>query len=87
MITFFNIIVKLIPFIFELVRSAEILCDKEKAGAEKKAAVKAGVSAMFEGAKAASTGGQKETLDKASPLADALIDKGIDLAAALIDKK
>jgi len=84
---FFNILIKLIPFIFTLVKAAEAAINKEKAGAEKKAAVKDGLTAMFDGAKTVSTGGQKETFEMAEPLFDAVIDKGIDLAAAMLFKK
>jgi len=83
---FFVIFTKLIPFIFQLVRAAETLTDKAKAGPEKKAAVKEAVTAVFEGAKEASTGGQKETLEAVEPLFDAVVDKGTDLAAALLFK-
>ena len=83
----FNILIKLVPFIFSLVKAAEVAFAKEKAGAEKKAAVKEGLTAMFDGAKEASTGGQKETFEQVEPLFDAVIDRGIDLAATMLFKK
>ena len=84
---YFAILIKLIPFIFSLVKAAEVVFDKEKAGPEKKAAVKEGLTAMFDGAKEASTGGQKETFEAVKPLFDTVIDKGIDLAATMLFKK
>ena len=83
---FFAILIKLIPFLFSMVRAAEIVIDKEKSGVEKKAAVKEGVTAMFDGAKDVSTGGQKETFEVVDPLFDAIIDKGVDLAATMLFK-
>ena len=65
---YFAILIKLIPFIFSLVKAAEVVFDKEKAGSEKKTAVKDGLTAMFDGAKEASTGGQKETFEAVKPL-------------------
>ena len=84
---YFAIFIKLIPFIFSLVKAAEVAFNKEKAGPEKKAAVKEGLTAMFDGAKEASGGGQKATFEDAEPLFDAVIDKGIDLAATMLFKK
>ena len=84
---YFAILIKLIPFIFSLVKAAEVVFDKEKAGSEKKTAVKDGLTAMFDGAKEASTGGQKETFETVKPLFDTVIDKGIDLAAMMLFKK
>lgn len=82
-----SILLKLIPFIFSLVKAVETTIDKEKAGPEKKAAVKEGLTAMFDGAKEVSTGGQKETLESIEPLLNTVIDKGIDLAATMLFKK
>lgn len=83
---FITVFIKLVPFIFQLVKAAETLTDKAQAGAEKKEAVKAGAKAMLDGWKEVSTGGQKETAEKVEPLAEALIDKGVDLAAAMLFK-
>ena len=74
---YFKILVKLLPFLFSLVKTVEIATDKEKAGPEKKEAVKDGIMSMFEGAKEVSTGGQKETLEAIGPLFDTVIDKGL----------
>ena len=83
---FFILLAKLIPFIFALVKAAEVIIDKKGAGEEKKAAVKIGVTAIFDGIKEVSAGGQKETFEKVEPLFDAVLDKGIDLAASMIPK-
>ena len=83
----FSIFVKLVPFLFSLVKAAEVAFSKEKAGLEKKAAVKEGLTAMFDGAKEVSTGGQADTFKEVEPLFDSVIDKGIDLAATMLFKK
>jgi len=84
---YFAILIKLIPFICSLAKVAEVAFSTEKAGSEKKLAVKDGLTAMFDGVKEASTGGQKETFEKVEPLFDAVIDKGIDLATTMLFKK
>ena len=68
------LIVALIPLIVELMRMAEKMFNKEKAGAEKKAAVEEGVNNIFDGITAMSTGGQKETLEAVKPLVSPTID-------------
>ena len=83
---FFQIFLKLIPFIFEAVRAAQTAFGPGE-GPAKKAAVKEGIAAMFAGAKEVSTGGQKETLANVEPLFGAVLDKGIDLAATLMKGK
>ena len=83
---FFTIFLKLVPFIMQAVVAAQAVFSQGE-GPAKKAAVKEGITAMFQGAKEVSTGGQKETLDNVAPLFDAVIDKGIDLAATLIKGK
>jgi len=83
---YFNIFVKLIPFIFQAIVAAQAAFGKGE-GPAKKAAVKGGITAMFEGAKEVSTGGQRETLEKVTPLFEAVIDKGIDLGATLVKGK
>lgn len=84
MMQFFTIFAKLLPFIFQAVKVAEVMTNEKSKGPEKKAAVKLGVNAVFDGWKEASTGGQKETAEKAEPLFEALTDKGIDLAASML---
>lgn len=82
----FQLFVQLVPFIFQAVTAAEKYFDKAQSGAEKKAAVKDGVKALYDGAQGVSTGGQKDTLDTLEPL----VDKAIDVAAAFLfppDKK
>lgn len=83
---YFMIFMKLVPFIFSLVKAAETAFSKEKVGPEKKAAVKTGITAVFDGANEVSTGGQKETFESIKPLFDSVIDKAIDLAAMLLFK-
>ena len=83
---YFQIFLKLIPFLFQAVQAAQAAFGKGE-GAAKKEAVKGGVAAMFAGAKEVSTGGQKETLENIEPLFDAVLDKGIDLAATLLKGK
>ena len=83
---FFQIFLKLVPFVFQAIVAAQAAFGPGE-GAAKKAAVKEGISVMFAGAKEVSTGGQKETLDKITPLFDAVIDKGIDLAVTLVKGK
>ena len=83
---FFQIFIKLIPFIIQAIVAAQAAFGPGE-GAAKKEAVKSGVVALFEGAKEVSTGGQKETLDRLTPLFDAVIDKGIDLGATLVKGK
>lgn len=83
---YFQLFVKLVPFIFQAVMAAEKFSSGSGSGAEKKAAVKEGVTALYAGAKDISTGGQKETLETLDPL----VDKAIDVAAAFLfpsDKK
>ena len=81
---YFNILIKILPFLSVLVKAAELaFADKVKAGPEKKEAVKAGMNALFDGVRESSTGGQKETLEKLDPLFEAIVDKGIDLAATI----
>ena len=84
---YFKILVQLIPFLFSLVKSAEVAFDKEKSGPDKKKAVKEGITAMFEGASEVSTGGQKDVFTEVKPLFELVIDKGIDLAASMLFKK
>lgn len=82
----FQLFIKLVPFIFQAVQAAEKYFNETGSGAEKKAAVKEGVAALYDGAKDVSTGGQKETLETLDPL----VDKAIDVAAAFLfpsDKK
>jgi len=83
---FFTIFLKLIPFIFQAIVAAQAAFGPGE-GPAKKQAVKDGVVAMFEGAKEVSTGGQLETLEKVTPLFDAVIDTGIDLGATLVKGK
>lgn len=79
-----TILVKLLPFIFQLVEVAEKMTDKKGAGAEKKAAVKTGVGAIIEGLTTVSTGGQLDTIKKVTPLVDAIVDPAIDFAADML---
>ena len=82
---YFAILLKLIPFLVSMVKSAEVAFkDEEKSGAKKKKAVTEGFTAMFDGAAEVSTGGQKETFTALKPLFDSVIDKGIDLIVTLL---
>jgi hypothetical protein len=55
-------------------KMAEKIFTKEKSGAEKKAAVVSGVTAIYDGVQSISTGGQKETLEAVKPLVSPAID-------------
>jgi len=75
---YFNIFIKLIPFLIQAIKAAEIFFqDQPASGAEKKESVKTVAKAIMDGAMEASTGGQKETLEKLDPLVDKAIDVGV----------
>lgn len=80
---YFQLFIKLVPFIFQAVVAAEQYFKDAGSGAEKKAAVKEGVAALYAGAKDISTGGQRETLETLDPL----VDKAIDVAATFLFSK
>jgi hypothetical protein len=74
---YIQLFIKLIPLIVQLVTLAEKYFTTASSGADKKAAVLAGVKAMYDGTQDVSTGGQKDTLTTLEPL----VDKAIDVAA------
>ena len=80
---FLSVITKLVPFIIQLAIAAEHYFKETSSGADKKAAVKSGVKAIFDGAAEASTGGQKETFTGIEPV----VDKAIDIVASLLFPK
>lgn len=70
----FELFLKLMPIIIELMKMAEKVFAKEKSGVEKKEAVINGVNAIYGMAEGMSTGGQKETLTTVKPLVSPTID-------------
>lgn len=81
--SYFQIFIKLIPFLIQLIKSMEIwFSDKAKSGEEKKAAVLESAQAIVGGTIEISTGGQKETWDKLSPL----VSRAIDVICAFLFK-
>ena len=77
---YFGLILKLLPFIINLMRVAEDLSEEPGSGAQKKEAVIDGTKIVISALSEVSTGGQKETWDKIKePLG-----KVIDLIAGLL---
>lgn len=69
------IIVKLLPFIFQMVTLAEkAFSDKPKSGADKKALVTTGAKAAVGAITAISTGGQADTWNRIAEPVSGIID-------------
>ena len=77
---YFQLFIKLIPLIIQLMALAEKYITGPKSGAEKKALVIDAIKSTFDGVQGVSTGGQAETLTAVAPL----VDKTIDVAAAML---
>jgi len=77
---YFQLFIKLVPLIMQLMVLAEKYITTPKSGAEKKALVVDAIKTTFEGVQGISTGGQAETLTAVAPL----VDKTIDVAAAML---
>jgi len=80
---YFQIFVKLIPFLFDLIRNAEFwFSDVPKSGAEKKASVLEAAGAIVDGIVATVTGGASDTWVKIRPL----VEKTVDVICGFIFK-
>jgi len=72
---FFELAIKLLPSILQLMGVAEhMLRDKPNSGAEKKAAVMAATGAIINGIEGVSTGGQSETWERIKDPVSNIID-------------
>lgn len=71
----FQIIVKAIPFVVQMIQLAEKAFDDiPESGEQKKAMVVQAVQVVFDTVIGSSTGGQKETWKKLRPIVENLID-------------
>lgn len=76
----FTFVIKILPFIFELMKMAEkAFRDKPKSGEEKKELVMEGAEAVIGGIVEVSTGGQKETWEEIKEPVSNIIDYSTDI--------
>jgi len=76
--TWFQILIKAIPFVMEMIQLAErAFDDVPDSGAEKKAMVLQAVQSAFDVVVGSSTGGQKETWERLRPVIENLIDMAV----------